>query len=63
MPLRKNLFKKIKQMDPKTDINYTLIKFGNNKKNTENIDLQKAISIFKYVLDVWRTTEKPNINV
>ena len=63
MPLRKNLFKKIKQLDPKTDINYTLIKFGNNKKNTENIDLQKAISIFKYVLDVWRTTEKQNINV
>ena len=63
MTLRKNLIKKIKQLDPKTDINYTLIKFGNNKKNIENIDLQKAIIIFKYVLDVWRTTERPNIKV
>ena len=63
MTVRKNLIKKIKQLDPKTDINYTLIKFGNNKKNIENIDLQKAILIFKYVLDVWRTTERPNINV
>ena len=61
--LRNILFKKIKQLDPKTDINYTLLKFGNNQKSIENIDLQKAVLIFKYILDVWNTTERPNINV
>ena len=58
--LRNILFKKIKHLDPKTDINYTLLKFGNNQKS---IDLQKAILIFKYILDVWKTTERPNIDV
>ena len=50
-------------MDPKADINYTLLKFGNNQKSIENIDLKKAVLIFKYILDVWKTTERPNTEV